>query len=153
MGFNTDRIFKNCSTKEQVLRDVETALLNLCENPWLDIMPHPFNLGRIPIPLVPSDFPEAVLHGIADRFARRNKIFEIMNTQYFWFPALTIPQVTKEYIRLVSLFKEHGVRFSVGSDAHSCCGVGNLRWSESIIRTARLESLMIDPLKLFPHTV
>ncbi|MCF6174443.1 MAG: PHP domain-containing protein [Victivallaceae bacterium] len=148
-GYHTDRIAKNCTGKEQLLRDIKRAMISLCENPLVDIVAHPFNFGRIPIPLTPGDIPDSMLHDIAVAFAETGTVFEIMNTMTFWFPELSVEQVSTEYLHIVEVFKAHDVRFSVGSDAHSCCGVGNIKWSERIIATAEIEKLLINPREMF----
>lgn len=147
-GWNTDRIFKNCTSREQVLDDFTKAMCLLCDNPLVDIIAHPFNLGRTPIPLGPGDIPDKMLHHIAKRFAETGTIFEIMNTMSYWFPELSVQQVTTEYLHIINIFKQYSVRFSIGSDAHSCCGVGNLKWSEKIIHTTKIEKLLISPNEL-----
>jgi putative hydrolase len=145
----SDRIFKNCTTKEQLLKDVEMALCNLCDNPLVDIVAHPFNLGRTPMPIALSEISDAMFHRIAEKFAETGTIFEIMNSMSFWFPKLSVKQFNSEYLHIVNIFKEHKVKFSVGSDSHSCCGVGNLKWSEKIISEAKIEDLLINPRKEF----
>jgi histidinol phosphatase-like PHP family hydrolase len=148
-GLHTDKIAKNCTSKEQLLRDIKRGMISLCENPLVDIVAHPFNFGRIPIPLSPADLPDNMLHDIAAKFAETGTVFEIMNTMTFWFPKLSVKQVTAEYLHVVEIFKEHQVRFSVGSDAHSCCGVGNIKWCERMVFAAGIENLLIAPRELF----
>lgn len=148
-GFHTNKIFKNCTSREQVLADIKTAMYSLCDNPLVDIVAHPFNLGRTPMAFSPGDIPDNMLHDIAAKFADTGTIFEIMNTMTFWFPKISVEQVTAEYLHIVNIFREHAVRFSLGSDAHSCCGVGNLKWCESIISAAKIENLLIVPRELF----
>ena len=144
-GWRTERVFKDCSSKEEVLNNVEKAMLLLCDNSLLDVMAHPFNLGRNEIPITPGEVPDEMLHRIAEKFAQTGMIFEIMNTMPIWFPDIPVQQTTSEYLHIVKVFKEHKVKFSIGSDAHSCCGVGNLKWSEKIIANAGIEDSIIDP--------
>ena len=74
-----------------------------------------------------------MLGNLADAFVRHGKVFEIMNQMYFWHSHVPFEEFHREYMRILNIFKSEGVRFSLGSDAHSCCGVGCLYWCERVV--------------------
>jgi len=74
-----------------------------------------------------------------------NTCFEIMNNIWWWFPEIHPKEFTAQYLKLVKIFADVGVKFSVGSDAHSTGGVGNLIWCRYIIKEARIENRLINP--------
>ncbi len=119
------------NTSKESLRDILCeVMVKACENPEVDILAHPFNFGLNPLNLRLENFDNERVDKIAQAFKRNNKIFEIMNQMYFWHGNVNFEDFHREYMRILEIMKSHGVRFSIGSDAHSCCGVGCLMWSE-----------------------
>ncbi len=49
---------------------------------------------------------------------------------------------------IVRMFAAAGARFSLGSDAHSLCGVGNLGWALKVARDCRVAAHVIRPVWL-----
>lgn len=84
------------------------AFLGAIANPHVDVIGHPGN------PAYPIDTEEVV-----KALARHNKIMEV-NSHSFGFRTGSGP-ICRELIRLC---KKHGVRITVGSDAHVCFRVG-----------------------------
>ena len=77
--------------------------------------------------------------------AEANVAFELMNQAYWWFPQMSIREFTREFVGLLRVFANEGVKFIVGSDAHSCCGVGNLNYCARLMREAEIEmSQLVD---------
>jgi histidinol phosphatase-like PHP family hydrolase len=146
MGFMTEGIFRNCPAGKSALIDnLHHSLLKICENPGIDIIAHPFNIGRLPIDLYLDDIPEHIYIDIADHFAEYGKVFEVMNQMCFWFPKVPVEKITRDYSRVIEIFKSRNVKFSPGSDAHSSCGVGNLRWTEKVIKDTGIADALINP--------
>ena len=125
--------------KVALQRNLVTAYGNLALNPWVDIIAHPFNLGRFPTPLRLSELATSAVREIAAAFREGNKAFELNNTLWWWFPDASPTQTLHDYAAIVELVADAGVKFVVGSDAHSLHGVGNLRWVEQLIRLVGLE--------------
>lgn len=116
------------------LRDVLCdVMVKACGNPEVKILAHPFNFGLSPLNLSLKLFDDARTAKIAQAFQRNGKIFEIMNQMYFWHSHVPFEEFHREYMRILNIFKSEGVRFSLGSDAHSCCGVGCLYWCERVV--------------------
>ncbi len=115
--------------KVKLQRLLVTAYGNLALNPWVDICAHPFNLGRFSNPLSLSDLAPSAVREIAAAFREGGKVFELNNTFWWWFPNHSPMQVLRDYARVVEEFAVAGVLFSLGSDAHSLHGVGNLKWA------------------------
>jgi histidinol phosphatase-like PHP family hydrolase len=72
-----------------------------------------------------------------------------MNNIWWWFPEKSAKAFFMEYLKLVEVFVRKGVKFSLGSDAHSIGGVGNLHWSQKMLKAANISSQQIfDPMEL-----
>lgn len=67
-------------SKVALQRNLVTAYGNLAMNPWVDIIAHPFNLGRFPSPLRLSEIATSAVREIAAAFREGNKAFELNNT-------------------------------------------------------------------------
>jgi len=122
----------------RLIANVVSAVTKACESPLVDAIAHPLNLGRFPAVLSPVDFQAPALIEMATAFEQTNTAFEVMNQLPWWFPEHSIERITAEYADVLHLFARFGVRFIVGSDAHSCGAVGNLRWCERVMALAGL---------------
>lgn len=139
MGGHTDGIGCNAPHNlVQALVGLVNAVQGMASLDHVDVWAHPFNLGRLDCPLSLWDLPREALAEMAAAMAEGNLVFEIMNTLTWWWPDTPVMRITGRYAEILALFAEHGVRFSMGSDAHRTPGVGNLRWS---LRVARLAGL------------
>lgn len=121
--------------EQQVLAAVTNAALN----PVVDAIAHPFNLGRFDAVLTPDQLSREGLRAVARVMAESNVAFEIMNQAYWWYPQMTVAEFTREYARLLRLFAREGVKFMVGSDAHSAGAVGCLHYCRTLMREAGIE--------------
>lgn len=125
--------------------NVLAAVENAASNPVVDVIAHPFNLGRFPAVLTPEQLPRDGLRRVARVMERNNVAFEIMNQAHWWYPQMTVDEFTREYAGLLRVFSAEGVKFVVGSDTHSCCGVGNLHYCRRLMREADIElSQLVD---------
>ncbi|MBM3498132.1 MAG: hypothetical protein FJX74_05620 [Armatimonadetes bacterium] len=136
------------ANQARLIKNVVSAVTKACANPLVDAIAHPLNLGRFPAVLSPVDFKAAPLIEMATAFEETRTAFEIMNQLPWWFPDHSVERITAEYADVLHLFARFGVRFIVGSDAHSCGAVGNLRWCERVMAAAGLgdEHLIDIPL-------
>lgn len=126
-------------------QNVLAALENAASNPLVDVIAHPFNLGRFPAVLTPEQISRDGLKKVARAMERSNVAFEIMNQAHWWYPQMTVEEFTREYVALLRIFAREGVKFIVGSDTHSCCGVGNLHYCRRLMREAGIElSQLVD---------
>ena len=142
------------STKARLLDNVTTCMINACHNPLAHVIAHPFNLGRLSLQVNVTDFPRTSLRTIAQAFVATDTAFELMNQMHWWFPDVPVGRFTRDYADLVSLFADQGVKFVLGSDAHSAGAVGNLRWAINLVELARVPSAQIvDLTKLPPRQV
>lgn len=116
------------------------TLINACSIPEITILAHPLNCGLPPLNLSLERFTNEMLGNLADAFVRHGKVFEIMNQMYYWHTTTSFEQFHSEYSRIVQIMKEAGVRFSLGSDSHSCCGIGNFSWAHRIVEEQKLYS-------------
>lgn len=107
------------------------------------IYAHPFNFGRLRDDIAPRDLDRHWLRDLARTFAERGHVFEIMNNIWYWYPRMDLARFAIEYGEIVRLFADAGVKFSLGSDAHSLCGVGNLGWALKMARSCRVTSRLI----------
>ncbi len=125
---------------EAFTENVVSAICKACENPLVDAIAHPLNLGRFPAALSPVDFGATPLIEMATTFAKTGTAFEVMNQMPWWFPNLTVKRITNEYADVLRVFKRYGVAFVLGSDAHSCGAVGNLRWCFRVMEMAGIDA-------------
>jgi len=133
--------------KATFLENVRIAYLKVLENPVVEIVSHPFNLGRFFPGITIKDLPRSLLEEIASSFQENSKIFEIMNQMPWWFPGSPVKSFTSDYLSLLEVFVGKGIGFSLGSDAHSCGAVGNLRWCKKIVRELGIEKLIVNTEK------
>lgn len=149
-GGRTEGVFRNApSGRSALVENAVRALVNACANPVVDLVGHPLNLGRCTPPIDLAEIPESALEEVADAFVHHRVAFEVMSQMPFWFPEMPVSRVTEEYTRIVRLCRDRGVRFSVSSDAHRGGSVGNLIWSERVLRDAEVPpEQIVDPLDL-----
>lgn len=132
--------------------NVLAAYAAAAANPLVDALAHPFNLGRFPAVLTPDQFSRESLRRLALLMVEHNTAFEIMNQIHWWYPQMPVAEFTHEYVRLLRVFAREGVKFVVGSDAHSCCGVGNLAYCLHLMRAADIgRSQLVDLQRVNPH--
>lgn len=119
--------------------NVLAAVANAARNPVVDAIAHPFNLGRFDAVLTPEQISRDGLRRVARVMVEYNVAFEIMNQIHWWFPQMTVAEFTRDYSLLLRIFAREGVKFVVGSDAHSCGAVGNLHYCSQLMQAAGIE--------------
>ncbi|RLF16398.1 MAG: hypothetical protein DRJ66_03140 [Thermoprotei archaeon] len=117
---------------EYVLEGIKRISLN--EN--IDVLAHPLNLGRSNVIHDFREIERDFLVEIARVLADSNIVVEVMSQMYWWYPHMSISSFTEHYVEFIKLCKHHGVLFTIGSDAHSVCGVGNVYWSLKVLKRA-----------------
>ncbi|MBD3182433.1 PHP domain-containing protein [Candidatus Poribacteria bacterium] len=144
LGFPED---VSAISRDQVYEALVESFIGLCRNEMVDVMAHPFNLGRhSKMVLEPGDIPVDCVEKIAGAFVEYDTAFEVMNNIWWWHPQLHPKELTQQYIQTVRIFAQKGVKFSIGSDAHGIGGIGNLGWSKYVLKEAGVTSeQMIDP--------
>ncbi len=132
----------------RLVDNVVAAIVNACHNPLVDAIAHPLNLGRFPAVLSPVDFGARPLIKMATAFAETHTAFEIMNQLWWWFPDHSVERITNEYADVLRVFRDYGVEFVLGSDAHSCGAVGSFQWCYRVMELAAIgpEHLVDLPL-------
>ncbi len=146
MDFNFIVFRQLAGTDRRLLADrLCEMMVHAAECPEVQILAHPFNFGLAPLNLPLSAFDNERVGKIADAFVRHGKIFEIMNQMYYWHSPVPYEEFQREYLRILLVFKNAGARFSIGSDTHSCCGLGNFRWCEKVVRELDLEDRLFLP--------
>lgn len=141
-------LFRKLDTTQspEKLRDILCeVMIRACDHPEVAIMAHPFNFGLNPLNLPLELFDNARVEKIAEAFREKGKIFEIMNQMYFWHGNVAFADFHREYMRILGIFKTAGVKFSIGSDSHSCCGIGCFRWSERAAKELGVENELFIP--------
>lgn len=93
------------------------AMLGALDNPYVDIIGHPGN------PAFEIDLKAVVLHA-----KKRNKLLEINNHSFLH------RQGSGPVCRqIIALCKKHGVRISVGTDAHLCLKIGDFQYAREAL--------------------
>ncbi len=131
---------------DRYLANVFRATLSLVENPVVDALAHPFNLGRFPASVTPAQLPRSGLREIGAALFEADKAFEIMNQMSWWFPDMLEAQFTLEYAELLALMAAENVKFVLGSDAHSCGAVGAQGWCRRVMDLAGVEKSQVVDL-------
>ena len=144
LGFSGD---VSVIPRDQIIERIAQCFINLCRNPLVDVIAHPFNFGRHTKAVVsPAEISDECLVKIADAFVSQDTAFEIMNNAWWWHPLMNPREFTDQYVKIVKLFAQKGVRFTIGSDAHGIGGVGNLSWSKYVLAEAGVPTAQIvDP--------
>jgi len=125
--------------------NVLAATCNAAENPLVDVIAHPFNLGRFEAVLTPGQFAGHNVRRVALTLFEHNVAFEISNQAYASYPQMTVQEFTQEYVRLLRVFSEEGVKFVVSSEAQCAGAVGNLRFCRVLMNEAGIElSQLVD---------
>lgn len=139
------RQMQGCSDKRELAGKLCEILSRACRAPEVKIMAHPFNFGLAPLNVPLELFTDEMVGTVAGEFVKNRKIFEIMNQMYFWHTTTSFEHFHREYSRIVGIMKRAGVRFSLGSDTHSCCGIGNFLWSRRIVEEQGLTDRLFLP--------
>ena len=134
-------------SEQRLVENVIAALENAAANPLVDAIAHPFNLGRWEAKLNPSNLPMVALRNVAEAMVKHDVAFEIMNQMPWWYPEMSVAEFEHEYAQLLRVFAHEGVKFIVGSDAHSCGAVGNLRWCQKMMVEANIGRAQLVDLK------
>jgi len=142
------RQMQGFSDKKELATKLCEVIIQTCHAPDVQILAHPFNFGLEPLALPLELFTDELLATVAEEFARNGKVFEIMNQMYYWHTTTSFEHFHQEYSRIVGIMKAAGVRFSLGSDTHSCCGIGNIPWSRRIVEEQGLEDRIFIPKSL-----
>ena len=130
---------------ERYLDNVFRATLATIQNPLVDALAHPFNLGRFPATVTPAQLPRQALREVAAALFEKDTAFEIMNQMSWWYPDMATAQFTYEYADLLALMAEANVKFVLGSDAHSCGAVGSQGWCLRVMELAGIgKSQVLD---------
>lgn len=111
-------------------------MVKAAANRMVTIMAHPFNFGRIG--MTPEDFHDGLVEEVARAWVAAGKVFELMNQMYYWYSDIPFERFHREYLRIVRVFLDCGSTFSIGSDTHSCCGVGNFRWVRRVVEELKI---------------
>jgi|LSQX01.1.fsa_nt_gb histidinol phosphatase-like PHP family hydrolase len=119
--------------------NVFRSLLQVIQHPLVDVIAHPFNLGRFPAVATPGQLPRSGLREVAAAMSEYDVAFEIDNQMSWWFPDMPVLQFSYEYADLLALFAGANVKFVPGSDAQCAGAVGNLRWCQRIMQMAGIE--------------
>jgi len=112
----------------------------LAEHPLVDVIAHPFNLGRFGLDVTLGDLPDQMLRDLGSHLADHGVAFEIISTFWWWWPQMHPQEVAEAYARVVALVADGGAYFTLSSDAHANCGVGNLGWARRVAGLAGLDN-------------
>ncbi len=122
--------------RKEYLEEVRRGIEYIVSIPGIDILAHPLNLDRSGLirdfRRLGKDFLDEVGYTLAGSSVK----VEVMSQMYWWFPYMSVAKFTEAYATFVRICKHHGVLFTIGSDAHSACGVGNIRWSLKVLKKA-----------------
>lgn len=122
-------------------QQISTAMqtyMSLAAHGAVDVLAHPFSLGRFGLDITLDDLPESGLVELGQALAESGTAFEINNGLWWWWPQFYPSQLVQDYGRVVAAVAEGGGKFTLGSDAHCNTGVGNLGWALRVAEAAGL---------------
>ena len=125
--------YLNQLDKERILEYFAKMYKSICENPEVDIIAHPLNLGRFEEIRSFSDIDPWLLEHIIKEARKGGKFLEVMSGMSWWYPRSRVDLFTREYSAFIKEALDGGVKFSIGSDAHCVHGVGNISWSRKVL--------------------
>jgi histidinol phosphatase-like PHP family hydrolase len=128
------------------LDNVFRATLGAIQNPLVNAIALPYNLGRFAATVPPAQLPRQALREVAAALFQHDTAFEIMNQMSWWYPDMPTEQFTLEYADLLALIAEANVKFVLGSDAHSCGAVGAQGWCRRVMELAGIEKSQVMDL-------
>jgi histidinol phosphatase-like PHP family hydrolase len=132
-----------------LLDNLLSALVRACRRPHVNVLAAPFNLGRFPAALTPTQIPVSLLEHLAGVMRQEEVALELNNTIWSWYPELPPAEFLEEYATVVRAFSREGVKFVAGSEARSAAAVGNLRFVDRLAEVAGLEkSQLVDLTRL-----
>lgn len=133
------------ANQERFLNNVFSAILTAVQNPLVNVLAQPFNLGRFPATVTPAQLPRSGLREVAAALFELDKCFEIMDQMSWWYPDMSEAQFTLEYAELLALMAEENVKFVLGSGACCCGAVGAQGWCRRVMEVAGIgKSQVID---------
>lgn len=137
LGGMTRGVFSDAPVREADFLDaLRRCMVGVCADPRVHVLAHPFNVGRLKRGLAPDSLPTALVDEVCAAAAAHHTAFEVINDVPWWFPEVPVDRVTHAYAGIVARAVEHGCRISVGSDAHSHQGIGNMRWIGRVLALA-----------------
>jgi len=145
LGGVSEGTLRNTPTdKRQYMDNVLSTYLGLCDVSYVNVIAHPFNTGNTTPCAMPADYPESGLRELAAKMADKDKVFDVMAQQLFWFQKSCVApaEITAQYVEVVKLFASAGVRFQVSSDDHRT-GTGHTLWSRRVLARAGVSANQI----------
>lgn len=124
---------------ERLVDGIFACLLEVVGSGLINVLAHPFNLGRFPAPLSPAQLPVERLEELGDAMAQAEVACELTNRAWWWYPELPVARFTEEFAQVLRTFSRCGVKFIAGSDSHDLSGIGNLRYVRRLMREAGVE--------------
>lgn len=137
---------------ETLLDNLFRALINACRKPHINVLGAPFALGRFPAPLSPEQLPLPLLDDLAEAMRDNEVALELSNGIWDSYPELPLEELTEQYAGLVMAFSRGGVKFILGTGAHSAAAIGNFRYTLRLAEAAKIErSQLVDLTRLRPR--
>ena len=134
---------------ERLVDNIFASLLGAVSSGGLNVLAYPFNLGRFPAPLTPTQLPTERVEELGDAMTAAEVACELSNRAWWWYPELPIARFTEEFAQVLRVFSRCGVKFIAGSDSRDITGVGNLRYVQRLMRAAGVErSQLVDLTRL-----
>ncbi len=124
--------------RRELSKFLDTVFGTYCKiatHPHVDVIAHPFNFGRMQLDynFELECLPGKRLHELAELMRQNDVAYELQSQFYYWYPKMRVNELLKQQIEVAKIFKNAGVRFSIGSDAHNVGTVGNHCWSERVM--------------------
>ena len=137
VGFDTAGLATGAPLgKPQQLDAVLGLYFSLAANPLINVLAHPFSVGRFGLELALEDLPATALRELGHSLAEHGVAFELNNGLWWWWPQYHPRRLADTYARIVAEVALGGARFTLGSDAHCNTSIGNLGWATYVASLA-----------------
>ena len=135
LGGKTRGVFSGAPDGETAfLAALRRCMVSVASSALVDVFAHPFNVGRLNRGLAPDMLPRSLVEEVCAACAAHDTAFEVMDDLPWWFPDVPVERVTDGYAAIVATAVAAGCRLTLGSDAHSHQGIGQLTWPRRVLK-------------------
>lgn len=135
------------ASQGRMLENVFGAYSAVVREERVDVIAEPFNLGRFPAPLGPTDLPRAYVRDLARLMVKHEVAMELSARAWWWHPALGIGEFERAWASILAIFAIEDVKFVAGTGATSAAEVGNNYFTRRMMRLSGIELSQVVNLR------
>ena len=140
MSAQTNQIGRDVpASRSKLIDSVFGALSEVVRSERVDVIADPFNLGRFPAPLGPSDLPRAYVRDLARLMVKHDVALELSARAWWWHPSLSIEEFIRDWTSVLAVYAVEDVKFVAGTGARCAGEVGNNHFTRRMMRLSGIE--------------